>query len=72
MRWDQCCESDGCTKPAHHGALCAACYRAASPARRAVERLAAPAAAAPAVDYVDVVDYVDDAGASWLQELWAA
>jgi hypothetical protein len=67
MRWEQCCDSDGCTKPAHHGALCAACFRAATPARRAVELLAqSAAAAAPAVAYVD------EAGASWLQDLWAA
>jgi membrane-bound lytic murein transglycosylase B len=40
MRWEQCCESTGCTKPARHGSLCAACLMAATPARRAVELLA--------------------------------
>ena len=66
MRWEQCCESDGCTKPAHHGALCAACFRAATPARRATELLAAAPAPAPADDYVD------DDGVAWLWDLWAA
>jgi hypothetical protein len=65
MRWDQCCEADRCTKPAHHGALCAACFRAATPARRAVELLAA-AAAQPGEEVVDAE------GATWLRELWAA
>lgn len=64
MRWEQCCETDGCTKPAHHGALCAACFRAATPARRATELLAA--APAPAAGYVD------DEGVAWLRDLWAA
>ena len=40
LRYDQCCESEGCTKPARHGALCSVCYMAATPARRAVELLA--------------------------------
>jgi hypothetical protein len=65
MRWDQCCETEGCTKPAHNGALCSACFRAATPARRAVELLAA--AAAPPGEEV-----VDAAGAIWLREVWAA
>jgi hypothetical protein len=67
LRWEQCCESTDCTKPAHHGSLCAACFRAATPARRAVELLAsapAPAARAPG--------YVSDDGAAWLERLWAA
>ncbi len=67
MRWEQCCESDGCTKPAHHGALCAACFLAATPARRAAELLVASPSPAPARD-----NYVDGEGAAWLQELWAA
>lgn len=70
VRWDQSCESDGCKKPALHGALCAACFRAASPARRAVELLAGSPAerhAAPTDD-----EPVDAAGASWLRALWAA
>jgi len=37
MRWEQCCESEGCKRPAQHGLLCAACFMAATPARRAVE-----------------------------------
>jgi hypothetical protein len=37
MRWEQCCESADCTRPAHYGVLCAACFRAATPARRVVE-----------------------------------
>jgi hypothetical protein len=70
VRWEQCCESPGCTKPAHHGALCSSCFRAATPARRAVELLAAN----PSTD--DNVDrdaaYVSDEGAAWLERLWAA
>jgi hypothetical protein len=65
LRYDQCCESDGCTKPAHIGVLCAACFLAATPARRAVELLAdRPATTGP--------QYVDEAGAAWLQRMWAA
>jgi hypothetical protein len=65
LRWEQCCESRGCTKPAYHGVLCAACFRAATPARRAVELLAsAPEVRSEA--------RVSDAGAAWLAELWAA
>ena len=70
LRWDQCCESAGCKKPAHHGALCASCFYAATPARRAVELLAsapAPDAALPRAD-----DYVTANGAAWLAGLWAA
>jgi hypothetical protein len=70
MRWDQCCETDGCTKPAHHGALCATCFLAATPARRATELLCGPAAerlAAPRGD-----EFVDVDGATWLHRLWAA
>jgi len=71
LRWDQCCETHGCKKPARFGVLCTACFLAATPARRAAELHAcSPApidAAAPAADRV-----VDDAGAAWLSELWAA
>jgi hypothetical protein len=37
VRWEQCCESAGCKRPAHYGLLCAACFMAATPARRVVE-----------------------------------
>jgi len=37
LRWEQCCESSGCKRPAHQGALCAPCFMAATPARRSVE-----------------------------------
>ena len=67
LRWEQCCESRGCTKPARHGVLCAACFRAATPARRAVELLAGRPPAGARAD-----GRVSDAGAAWLAELWAA
>jgi len=41
VRWEQCCESEGCKRPAHYGQLCAACFMAATPARRVVEMDAA-------------------------------
>lgn len=70
LRWHQCCESQGCRKPAHYGVLCAACFFAATPARRAAELLAA----GPAPNAIAARDdgYVSRAGAAWLQELWAA
>lgn len=70
LRWDQCCESAGCTKPALHGVLCAACFYAATPARRAVELLGS----APGADavFARADDYVTKRGAAWLAELWAA
>jgi hypothetical protein len=69
LRWEQCCESANCTKPARHGALCAACLRAATPARRAVELLAGTPAPSP----IPVRDArVTDEGAAWLARLWAA
>lgn len=37
LRWEQCCDSDGCIKPAHIGSLCGSCFYAATPARRQVE-----------------------------------
>lgn len=70
LRWDQCCESAGCTKPALHGALCAACFHGATPARRAVELLGcAPAAAAT---FARADEYVSEQGAAWLARIWAA
>jgi hypothetical protein len=70
LRWDQCCETPGCKKPAHHGVLCASCFYAATPARRAVELLASAPAAHAVCARAD--DYVDEQGAAWLAELWAA
>jgi hypothetical protein len=67
LRWEQCCESEGCTKPAHHGSLCAACFLVATPARRAVELLGSATRDAKAPD-----DFVSAHGVQWLQELWAA
>jgi hypothetical protein len=70
LRWEQCCESEGCKKPAHHGALCAACFLAATPARRATELLAA---GRPADELRGAGDcYVSREGAAWLEGLWAA
>jgi hypothetical protein len=69
MRWEQCCDSEGCTKPAHIGSLCAACFQAATPARRAVELLADQPSDQPAITGPP---YVDAAGMAWLQDLWAA
>jgi hypothetical protein len=37
MRWEQCCESEGCKRPARYGLLCVVCFMAATPARRVVE-----------------------------------
>ncbi|MDQ1679304.1 MAG: hypothetical protein QOI42_163 [Frankiaceae bacterium] len=70
MRWEQCCETEGCTRPARHGALCATCFLAASPARRVVELLGDQ----PAADAAEVPadGYVSDEGRAWLEELWAA
>jgi hypothetical protein len=70
MRWEQCCESENCTRPAHYGLLCAACFLAATPARRAVELLAEE----PATNTSAVSEdgYVSQEGAAWLGELWAA
>ncbi len=69
LRWEQCCDTPGCKKPARHGALCVACFYAATPARRAVELLASdPVSHLPA----RADDYISPAGAIWLQRLWAA
>jgi hypothetical protein len=69
VRWEQCCESPGCTKPARYGALCFFCFQGAGPARRSVEVASerTPQPAAPIED-----GYVSDEGAAWLEELWAA
>jgi len=70
MRWEQCCASEGCTKPARHGALCVSCFLAASPARRAAELLGDE----PATDArgVPADGYVSAEGRGWLEGLWAA
>ena len=69
LRWEQCCESANCTKPACHGVLCAACFRAANPARRAVELLSNT----PEPSQIPVRNaHVSDEGAAWLARLWAA
>jgi hypothetical protein len=69
LRWEQCCESANCTKPAQYGVLCASCFRAATPARRAVELLASR----PEQRRTPVIsDRVSDEGAAWLAQLWAA
>jgi hypothetical protein len=70
MRWEQCCASEGCARPARHGALCAACFLAATPARRAVELLGD--GAAPHAVEVPADGYVSADGRAWLEELWAA
>jgi hypothetical protein len=41
VRWEQCCASEGCQRPARHGLLCAACYITATPTRRAAALKAA-------------------------------
>lgn len=51
VRWEQCCETPNCIRPAWHGVLCNACFQAASPARRAVE----VGASLPEVDAWDIV-----------------
>jgi hypothetical protein len=70
LRWEQCCATPGCKKPARHGTLCFACFQAATPAQRAVERLAAEPAPAPAPGREQ--GYVSEEGAAWLEQLWAA
>ena len=69
VRWDQCCETAGCTKPARYGALCFFCFQAAGPARRAVE-VACESAPQPAA--LTETGFVSDEGAAWLERLWAA
>jgi hypothetical protein len=70
LHWEQCCESPDCMRPAHHGVLCAVCFLAATPARRAVELLAG----APAPNAIAAWGqrHVSHEGAAWLEELWAA
>ncbi|MGI9096942.1 MAG: hypothetical protein ACR2H2_00320 [Solirubrobacteraceae bacterium] len=70
LRWQQCCETPGCAKPARYGDLCTACFLAATPARRAVELGAGERARDEATACAE--DVVDPAGAAWLMELWAA
>jgi len=72
LRWEQCCESHGCARPARFGALCTSCFLSATPARRAAEihGLPRPRAVPDGPEAADGV--VDRAGAAWLSELWAA
>jgi hypothetical protein len=42
LRYEQCCDTDGCVKPARFGDLCAGCFMAATPARRRVEFVTEP------------------------------
>jgi hypothetical protein len=72
LRWEQCCESQDCKKPAHYGALCAACFFAATPARRAAELLASEPAKDADAGAGTGDGYVSRMGAAWLEELWAA
>lgn len=37
LRREQECSTPGCSRPAHIGELCVACFYAATPARRATE-----------------------------------
>lgn len=37
VRWEQCCDTPGCGRPARLGDLCVGCWMAATPARRRVE-----------------------------------
>jgi len=71
LRWEQCCATQDCTRPARYGDLCTACFTAATPQRRAAEIGGAgeppPDALAARAEGV-----VDPAGAAWLRELWAA
>ena len=67
LRRENCCETEGCMKPAYYGELCAACWFAASPARRAAELLADEAAAEP----VATPQLVGDEGVAWLEQVWA-
>ncbi len=70
LRWEQCCETSGCTKPARDGALCLACFQAAGPAHRSLELLAAQPA--PQTPPVRDDGYVSGDGDAWLKRLWAA
>jgi hypothetical protein len=70
LRWDQCCDTAGCMRPARHGALCSACFYAATPARRATELLGGAAEPDRVPHSAD--DYVSSEGAVWLAQLWAA
>jgi hypothetical protein len=70
LRWEQCCESQGCTKPARYGDLCTACFLAATPARRAVELGSDRRGRREITASGESV--VDPEGAAWLRDLWAA
>ena len=74
LRWEQCCTTPGCKKPAHYGELCAACFFASSPARRAAELLTDELRAQPepAAEPVAGPVFVSDEGAAWLKQVWAA
>ena len=69
LRWEQCCATQDCIRPARYGDLCTACFLAATPQRRG-ERTAG--ARAPDALAACPEDVVDPAGAAWLRELWAA
>jgi hypothetical protein len=71
LRWEQCCETQDCNRPARYGDLCTACFLQATPQRRAVE-LGARERAPDEVTAARAEDVVDPAGAAWLRELWAA
>jgi hypothetical protein len=76
LRWEQCCASHGCTRPARFGELCTKCFLEATPAQRDVELHADPRAHDPSQaapvrpDGHDRV--VDEEGVAWLSDLWAA
>ena len=67
LRWEQCCSTEGCNRPARHGSLCAACFLAATPARRNAELLGLRSLETGARG-----DLVDRDGVRWLEDLWAA
>jgi hypothetical protein len=80
LRWEQCCESEGCKRPAHYGLLCAVCFMAATPARRAVELYTSrqdPLDALWSVPAVQTVTHardgldLDSPGIDALEALWS-
>jgi hypothetical protein len=71
LRWEQCCATRDCTRPARYGDLCTSCFQAATPQRRAAANGGAGEHAPDALA-VRPADIVDPAGAAWLRELWAA
>jgi len=70
LRWEQCCETQNCNRPARYGDLCTACFLAATPQRRAVELGTGERAQDEATACAE--DVVDHEGAAWLRGLWAA